>query len=110
MGLHVGQIRDPETIWRGRAEVALDQVTRTLGVFVRDRRLPVTTPANAHEPLAAHQALDGASRHVDTLQVELPPDLVGAVALSALGVDAADLEGQFLITNRPGAGRSLRAA
>ena len=103
VGLHVGQVRDPEPVGSGRAEVALDEIDGALDALVGDRGLPVSSAANAHEPLAPHQALDGATRDRDALQVELAPDLVGAVALSALGVDAADLDDQLLVTQRPGA-------
>jgi hypothetical protein len=46
-----------------------------------------------------HQPLHGAAGHGDAFEVQLPPDLAGAVDAEVLGVDTADLGLEFTIAD-----------
>src|SRR5215204_2636137 len=87
----VSKVGHPQLIRSGRAELALDQVCRTINAVLTDRG-PALAPA--HDPLQperAHQALDRAAGDADALPAELSGDLAGAVDLEVLPPDAADL-------------------
>jgi hypothetical protein len=91
VGLHIGQVGDPEAVGRGGAELPRHQVSGTCAEFIAERG-PHAALAAHHpaEPEPTHEALDGAARHADPLAVELGPHLVGAIHAAVLGPDALD--------------------
>src|SRR5262245_10619409 len=102
-GRHVGEIRDPELIWPGRRELAIDEIRRPLGrrgcPRGDDPRAPTARPAQAHR---AHQALDRAARDPMALAPELPPHLARAIDLLVLVPDALNRRAQLRVAASPG--------
>src|SRR5580700_7592293 len=77
----IGNVSDPAAIRRRRGEVAFQQVRRPL-LTRRARHRgpgPLLPRRRAHYPQHAHQPLDRAPRNLNTLAVQLAPDLVRAV-------------------------------
>ena len=91
VGLHVGQIGHPQAIGCRCAELAVDQIRWSRGCLVGDRGADRLATDDTADPEIAHQALDGAARHPDTLAVQLRPHLVGSIHAPMLVPDARDL-------------------
>lgn len=100
MGLHVGEVRYPETVRRGGHELAIHEVTRSvLGVVGSGRHLEVASAANSREPLNSHEPAHRAVGDLDALAVQLLPDLLVAVnAVESVVVDPLDLTLEHLIS------------
>ena len=93
MRLDVGQVRHPEPVGLVGAELALDEVGRTVLALVEaGGDLVGPAPAGPRKPQFTHQTLDGAARHADALSVELGPDLVGPIDLEVVAPDPEDLD------------------
>ena len=99
MRLHVGEIRDPESIRRIRHELTVDEVARTRQLVVAEGR-SLETPAapGAQQSLVLHEPLNGASSDRHLLAVQLFPDLARAVNGEVVVVDTGDLGLQLVIT------------
>jgi hypothetical protein len=98
---HIGDVRNPAAVRRGRGEVPFQQVSRPLPARIRHRRprlLPLGRyPGNAQ---LAHQPLHCAPGGFDTLTAQLQPYFPGPVypaALPAVSPYAHDLFFQPLI-------------
>jgi hypothetical protein len=98
---HIGDIRDPAAVRRGRGEVPLQQISRPPGAGIGHRgpRLlpPGHRPGHAH---LAHQPLHRAPRDLDTLAAQLQPHFprpVEPAAFLSLLPHAHDLLFQVLI-------------
>lgn len=107
MRLHVGEVRDPETIGRRGHELALNQVTGSALVLVDDSRhfeLPAAT--STAKALLTYEASHGAVGGRNALATPLPPALLRAVDTVAVGpVDSKDLGFEGRVTLRALAGR-----
>jgi len=58
----IGEVRQPQTVWPVRREVAVDEVRVALGLRVRRRGPPrLAAPFRALDGVAAHQPLDSAA-------------------------------------------------
>jgi hypothetical protein len=99
--LDVGNVSDPPPVRRRRGEVPLQQVRRPLVPRPgRDRRpRPLPPGRHARNSHLAHQALDRAARHLNSLPAQLAPDFPRTVnTASFLFPDAHDLLLQLLVT------------
>ena len=99
MRLHVSQIGHPESVWRGRGELAFDEVTRPhQGGVSRGRHLELAAPTHSRETHRAHQSTHRAVGDIDAFTTQLFPDFELAVATAeALVEDALDQDLQFLV-------------
>ena len=101
MGLHIGQIGDPQPVRCRRPEVPLDQIIgAVLAVIVAGGDLESLAPPGSRQSQVAHQALHAAAGHPDALPVELGPHLVRPVYLEVLGVHPGYLLLEVLVANR----------
>jgi hypothetical protein len=84
-GVHVGDVRNPAAVRRGRGEVPLQQVSGPLPAGIGHggpRLLPRGRhPGQAH---LAHQPLHRAPRHLDALTAQLQPHLPRPIKPPAL--------------------------
>lgn len=105
VALHVGEVRDPETIRCTGDELAIDEVTRTVQLVIAEGRFlePATTPG-ALQFQIFHEPLDGAARDRVALALQLFPDLDDAVNGEVVVVHASDLRLKFLVANPARAG------
>ena len=100
MGLHVGQVRNPETVRRMRDEVSVDEVTRPgKRLIAKGRALELSATTGALESEFAHQALDCAPGNSDALAVQLVPNLVCPVDREVLCMDTDNLGLEHLVTD-----------
>ena len=109
VGLHVGEVRHPETVRCRRHEVTIDEVARSLQRVVADRRdLVAAALLHAGKSELVHQSLDGAARDRDALAIQLLPHFLRAVDAIETGVvDPLDLRLQGLVaTTSSGLGTS----
>lgn len=98
----VGQVGHPQTIRLIRREGSLNEICGTLCGLVHDRGPLEGWPADdAPKTHPRHQALHRASRHGETLAVELQPDLARLIDRRVLFPDALDLHAQLGIASRP---------
>ena len=102
MGLHVGQVRDPESIRRRRHELSVNEVARSVLVLITDGgELELATSSCPGEPFVFHEPAHRAVGDGDALAVQLLPDLLGAVDAVAVGlVHPKDLGFQRLVALR----------
>jgi hypothetical protein len=92
--LHVGQVRDPESVRRGRDEMSIDEVTWSVLVLVADCRDPErTTAPHTAESLVLHEPTNGAVGDSNPFTVELLPNLLGAVGAVVVGLVPAQYFG-----------------
>lgn len=115
VGLHVGEVCDPQPVRCRRHELAIDEVTRPVLVLVTyGRDLELATAPGAAEPLVFHQPAHRAIGDVDALAMQLLPDLLRAVdAVAVALVHAKDLGleglvGDLACTGQPGLGGVVR--
>src|SRR5207248_5625764 len=102
MGLHRGQVGDPQAVRCRGAELPFDQVRWATTRLIANRGANTVLPANGTmQAKRPHEALDGAAGHAHPFAVELRPDLVGAVHANVLPPDALDRHLQFTIAQRP---------
>jgi len=98
----VGEIADPQPVWRDRREVAVDQVRALLGAGIGDRGAPrPTAPLGAPEPVLAHQALHLTARDGLASPPKRLSHLSVAVGLEVVFVGLADHAEQPLILDAP---------
>jgi hypothetical protein len=90
-GRHVGEVGDPQLVGPGGREVAIHQVGRARRGRVGCGGAAGLATADTLQVKLAHQPLDRAAGHRDSLAVQLPPDLAGTVDAELLGVDPSDL-------------------
>ena len=100
--------RNPQPIRPIRLELPIDPILRT-----RCRRIAEGSSYHfaAHRPAqtqTAHQAFDGAARHLNAFPLQLPPDLVSTIHLKVRLPDPLNVGRQKLITASPGATRRTR--
>src|SRR6185437_11745926 len=78
-GRDIGEIREPQTVWSGSAELSVHVIQRTESRLVADRcpqRLAPDRPPKAHIP---HQPGDRAASDAEAFPPQLPPDLAHAI-------------------------------
>src|SRR5271169_3653935 len=88
---HIGDIGDPQLVWSGRAEVAVDQVGRGPGVLVSpgcDRA--TVAMAGAYQPGLAHQAGDPFSAVPLAAPTQISMDARRSIGLARTGTDGPD--------------------
>ena len=103
----IGEVRHPQPVGSGAAELAVDVVKRTWTCLVLNRRSHRFAPDNAPQSHVPHQSLHRAAGHIAALALELPPDFADAVDPEVLLEDAGDLGLQAQVPLRP-AGKLLR--
>ena len=102
-GRDIRNVSHPQCVWPIRGELALDQVSRPLGVGVRPGRAgPSAAAQGADQPFGSHEPLDRAPRHRDPFPVKLKPYLSRPVHFVILLPYAADLDKKFLIPHCAG--------
>jgi hypothetical protein len=102
VGLHVGQVRDPQPVRGRRPELPLDEVGGAVQTLVAHRGAHPDPPApTALHAEIAHEPLHRAARHRDAVFVELVPDLVGAVHGQVLLPHPQHLRPQLGVAPRP---------
>ena len=78
-GRDIGEIREPQTVWSGSAELSVHAIQRTESRLVADRcpqRLAPDRPPKAHIP---HQPGDRAASDAEAFPPQLTPDLAHAI-------------------------------
>ena len=73
------EVGHPETVRRGRGEVAIDEIDRPLGTVVGDRRAASFASDDALQAVPAQQPLDRAAGRRDALPTQLPAHFPGAI-------------------------------
>ena len=96
---NVGQVGHPQAVRDRRAEVSLHQVSGPVKGIVRHSCTPGFPSHRSREPQFPHQALHGATRCRDTLAMQLPPHLAGAVDAKVVCVYMPDLHLQRIVPN-----------
>lgn len=92
-GADVGDVSHPQSIWRGRSELALDQV-RCLGGLIRDRGAAKAPRAAADQLGSPHQACDALARDASAALAQLGMHTGCAIRAVALVMNGADLFGE----------------
>jgi len=95
----VREVRQPQLVGPGGAEVAIDEVRRARGGRVRRGRAPRLAAAlGALDGVLAHQPLDAVAAHVVVAgALERQPHLAVAVGAVVRGVRRLDLREQLLV-------------
>ena len=107
VGLHVGEIGEPQAVRCRRPELALDKISRAVEAVVAFGGAhpdpPTSTPLKTE---VSHQSLDGATGDGDAVLVELVPDLVGSIDRQVLLPHPQDLRLELCVADRPGRRRT----
>src|SRR4051794_20122868 len=94
----IGEIRDPELVAGGGAEVALHQVRPPPRLEIRGRRPPrLPAPFRPLDPVSAHQPLDPATADLLAFPHKRLPHPTGAVGVVVGSVQLADPAEQPLV-------------
>jgi hypothetical protein len=99
--LDIGQIGHPETARCLGTELAIDQVCRPSRGLVREGGADDLAAHHTADPQFAHQTLDGAACHLESLSPELGPHLVGSIHPAVLVPDARDLAFELVVAQAP---------
>src|SRR4051812_8484511 len=98
IGLDVGDVGEPDPVWRSGAKAALEQIWR-------DRQI-MTAVGGAHPPwpghdganaVMAHQPLDPATAGSAALSLQLDMDTRAAIASVVVAMDLPDVVHEFMI-------------
>jgi hypothetical protein len=94
-GRDIGQVRHPEPVRLRSPEVAVDEIGRTFGLGIGDRRALLRSPDDACESEVPHEAPDMVTADVDVLADKGLPELSHSVdrAVALVGLD--ELGGQL---------------
>src|SRR5438309_8022125 len=109
VGLHVGEIGDPEMVRSDCSMLTVDEISRTLACRVGPGGVNLLATHDAADVETAHQPLNRAAGHVNALAPQLRPHLVGAVDPAVLRPDPPHLDLELLIAARPSRRRSTPA-
>jgi len=96
-GRDVGEVRDPQLIGSLSPELPVDAIKWAWRLRVSNGGALRLAPTHPLQALLAHQSLDGATRHGDTLSIELQPDLVCPIDLQVGMPHAVNLRHQACI-------------
>jgi len=97
----IGEIRNPQHVWRRHAELAIDLVQRAWLRLVRNRRPDFLATNDTFQPHLLHQPSDGAARDIEPFPAHLVPDLAYAIDLEIGNEHALDLRAKFAVTPGP---------
>ncbi len=98
---NVGEVRDPQLVRPGGAELSIDPIQRAWRVAVADRRSHNLAASHALNAQPAHQALDRTAGDAEPLTHQLAPHLVRSVYLQVCPPDPLDLRHQLRIAALP---------
>src|ERR1700688_3829497 len=101
MGLHVGQVRDPQPVRSHGVELALHQVRWALVDRIGPGGADRLAAYNTAQSEFPHEPFNRAASHWATLSLQLRPYLVCAIYPSMLFPDALDGRLQLLVPCRP---------
>src|SRR5438270_11767306 len=79
VGLHVGEIGDPEMVRSDCSKLTVDEISRTLACRLGPGGVHLLATHDAAAAETAHQPLNRAAGHVNALAPQLRPHLVGPV-------------------------------
>ena len=99
-GRDIGEVRDPQLVGTIGLELPIDPIQWARRLAVADRGAHDLSPHDTPQSLTTHKSFDRAAGHRDTLPVQLPPDLIGAINLQVGLPDTLDLRDQCLIAFR----------
>nr|CAA38902.1 unnamed protein product [Agrobacterium tumefaciens] len=88
----IGEIRNPQPVWRRGFKLAVHPVKRTWSRLVRERRADRLSPNNTLQAHRPHKPSNGAAGGVEAFTLQLPPDLTNAIDPKILLEDATDLD------------------
>jgi hypothetical protein len=91
----IGQVRHPEPVRLRSPEVAVDEIGRTFGLGIRDRRTLLRSPDDACEPEVPHEAPDMVTADVDVVADKGLPELSHSVDRAVALMDLDELGGQL---------------
>ena len=94
------EVRDPQLVGTIGLELPIDPIQWARRLAVADRGAHDLSPHDTPQSLTTHKSFDRAAGHRDTLPVQLPPDLIGAINLQVGLPDTLDLRDQCLIAFR----------
>ena len=94
------EVRDPQLVGTIGLELPIDPIQWARRLVVADRGAHDLSPHDTPQSLTTHKSFDRAAGHRDTLPVQLPPDLIGAINLQVGLPDTLDLRDQCLIAFR----------
>lgn len=94
----IGEVSDPENVWRWRTELAVHLGQRTRQRFVRDRCFGLLAAHNAFDPNVLHQAGNVAACNIKAFSAHLMLDLPHAIDAEVFLKDTLDLRLQFFVT------------
>lgn len=96
----VGEVRDPEPVWRWCMEDPVDMVQRARCGLVLDGRADRLAANDTLQTKVGHQAFDRATGNVEPLAQHLPPDLARTINLEVLTEHTLDLRLQLQVPLR----------
>ena len=106
-GRDVGNISDPELVWRVGVEVPIDQIARRPNPLVPEGRAGGFTATNTGNTGRFHQALDPLAAHLDAFIDKFSVDTRRSIGCSGVRMDRLDPVRQSRVGDGSGRRRSV---
>ena len=90
-GRDIGEIADPQAVWRRHTEVPVHLVHRAWCACFGNGRADLLAPNSTRQAHLPHQAFDRAAGNSNAFAVQLPPDLGCAIDAEVILPDPPDL-------------------